>query len=251
MAARGSSQLGLLPILAGLLVVAGGVGLLRDRSEEGSLACEAGEVECAEPAVTIATEAVRAPPVVGAETACANAGYLCAELDSGESIRLRRWKDFSGTVVVYVPRPDFEESGDAARLQEAAMRGLRAWNRQPFQILADRSGERDAHFAVRWTRGLAGSRIGVAHTEWSQSTGLHVLSIELATRSPFDPGRVNDPRQVQLTAAHEMGHALGLPHSDSERDVMYPVNTATSMSARDYRTMEVLYGLEDGTEIVR
>jgi hypothetical protein len=32
---------------------------------------------------------------------------------------------------------------------------------------------------------------------------------------------------------------------------MYPTNTATAVSARDRRTMEVLYGLADGTEIVR
>jgi predicted Zn-dependent protease len=56
---------------------------------------------------------------------------------------------------------------------------------------------------------------------------------------------------VQLTAAHEMGHALGVPHSGSERDVMYPSNTATSLSAQDYRSMEALYDFEDGTEIVR
>ena len=45
--------------------------------------------------------------------------------------------------------------------------------------------------------------------------------------------------------------ALGLPHSTATRDVMYPSNTATAMSAQDYRTMESLYGLPDGTEIVR
>jgi predicted Zn-dependent protease len=78
-----------------------------------------------------------------------------------------------------------------------------------------------------------------------------VVSIELSTRSPFDPSRLIDPRQVRLTAAHEMGHALGLPHSDASRDVMYPTNTATSLSAQDYRTMESLYGFPDGTEIVR
>jgi hypothetical protein len=32
---------------------------------------------------------------------------------------------------------------------------------------------------------------------------------------------------------------------------MYPTNTATSLSAQDYRTMESLYHLPDGTEIVR
>jgi predicted Zn-dependent protease len=98
---------------------------------------------------------------------------------------------------------------------------------------------------------LGGTQIGVARTKWSSASGLEVVSIELTTRSPFDRNRLIDPRQIRLTAAHEMGHALGLPHSDAPRDVMYPTNTATSLSAQDYRTMESLYRMPDGTEIVR
>ncbi|MDA0312848.1 MAG: matrixin family metalloprotease, partial [Gemmatimonadetes bacterium] len=82
--------------------------------------------------------------------------------------------------------------------------------------------------------------------------GLEVLGLELATRSPFRPERVIDGRQILLTAAHEMVHALGLlMHRDNERDVMYPTNTATSLSAQDYKTMEALYALGDGTRISR
>ena len=57
------------------------------------------------------------------------------------------------------------------------------------------------------------------------------------------------PEQVLLTAAHEMGHALGLPHSDSERDVMYPTNTARNLSNRDFRTVDALYRLPNGAKI--
>ncbi len=78
-----------------------------------------------------------------------------------------------------------------------------------------------------------------------------MLSLDLVTRSPFDPRAVVSPAQLRLTAAHEMGHALGLPHSDSKRDVMYPTNTATALTARDYRTMEALYALPDGAIIRR
>jgi len=255
MAPQVGSKAAKLPLVAGLLIVAGGVGLLRDRSSAGATpSCDADSEACGVEAT--ATDGVRGvaattTPVLDAETACRNVGYLCADLATVERIQLRRWKDFSGALVVHVPRPDFEDSGDAARLQEAAARGLRAWNGQPFSILADLRGARDAAFEVRWSRSLSGNQIGVARTQWSGPRGLEVVAIELSTRNPFDPTRLNDARQVQLTAAHEMGHALGLPHSDAERDVMYPTNTATSLSARDYRTMEALYALEDGTQIVK
>ena len=245
-----------LSTLAALLVFLGVFGLLRDRIPIGGHLppCDPQDGPCESDAARIGEEAIRsdhAAPILGAEEACRDAGYLCAELDQTDRIRIQRWKNFTGTLVVHVPRPDFEDRGDALELQRAAALGLRAWNNQPFPILVDMRGDRNPHFSVRWTRSLGGTQIGAARTQWSRATGTTVVSIELTTRRPYSPSQVADTRQVRLTAAHEMGHALGLPHSDSQRDVMYPTNTATAVSAQDRRTMEVLYRLEDGTEIVR
>ncbi len=190
-------------------------------------------------------------PVLAASRACHDVGYLCAGLARSDTITIRHWKGFEGTIVIRVPRPSGVSATQARLIQQAAEDGIREWNGQPFPITVDERGMRPAEFAVQWTPALGGNRIGVAHTQWSRATGLRVLSLELVTHSPFDPERVVDPRQVLLTAAHEMGHALGLGHSDSPRDVMYPMNTASALTARDYRTMEALYSLPDGTEIVR
>ena len=253
MATQGGSKNGALPLLVALLLGWGVFSLVGGRPPAAAAACDTDEVGCGASQLLTGDGAPlpTAPPLLPAAEACRNVGYLCAELATQDRLQLRRWKDFSGTIVVHVPRPDFEDRGAAARLQEAAGRGLRAWNGQPFEILPDYRGDRDPHFAVEWTRTLPGNQIGVARTQWSSTTGLKVLAISLSTRNPFDPSRVLDERQVQLTAAHEMGHALGLMHSDSERDVMYPTNTATRLSAQDYRTMEALYQLNDGAEIVR
>lgn len=191
------------------------------------------------------------PPVLHADEACHDVGYLCAGLAHADTVTLRRWRGFHGTLVVHVPAPPDVDPTQARLLQQAAEDGIRDWNGQPFPIRVDERSSPNANFSVRWTRSLGGRRIGLARTQWSTAHGLRVVALELATRSPFDSSRVVDPHQLLLTAAHEMGHALGLQHSDSPSDVMYPMNTASKLSARDYQTMQALYSLPDGTEIVR
>jgi predicted Zn-dependent protease len=190
-------------------------------------------------------------PVLKADVACRRVGYLCAALADSATVVVERWKDFHGVMVVHVPPPPFEDPGTARELQDAAADGILSWNGQPFPIVVDRRGRRPAGFEVTWKPTLGSDHLGLTHTQWSRSGGLRVLSLELSTRTPSDPSRILDPSVVRLTAAHEMGHALGLPHSDQPRDVMYPNNTATALSARDYRTVEALYALENGTRIVR
>jgi predicted Zn-dependent protease len=97
-------------------------------------------------------------------------------------------------------------------------------------------------------------RLGRAQVEWirrGEEVEVRVVGFTLATHEPGTPVRELSPDQVELIAAHEMGHALGLPHSDDPRDVMYPQNTATRLSTRDFRTLEALYALPNGVEIRR
>jgi len=189
-------------------------------------------------------------PTLSAADFCVDVGYLCAGLPGADGVRLRRWRGFEGAMVVHVPLPALDDVGLARRLQQAAVQGIRVWNNHPFPILADVRGDRNPRFSISWKPALSGSQIGVARIRWSSPDGLSVDGIELPTLVPGAGPETVDPRQVRLTAAHEMGHALGLPHSDNARDVMYPTNTATSMSAQDYRSIEVLYGVRDGTAII-
>lgn len=212
----------------------------------GDDAClEGGGPAAWEPTET--ADAIRA--ILYADEVCQRSAYLCAALDEDGRVPIRRWRALDGPLVVHVPPPPLPDRGAALELQRAASAGIRLWNGQPFPILVDERGTRPAHFKVSWVGNIGGTFIGRATTQWSSATGLSVLSLELVTSYPGS-GAAMDPGQLRLTAAHEMGHALGLPHSEDPRDVMYPSNTAGSLSARDYRAVEALYALEDGWEIV-
>lgn len=189
------------------------------------------------------------PRTVSAGDVCPGSAYLCSEPEADGRVHVRRQRARDTPLVVHVPLPDLPDRGRALELQRAASAGVRVWNGHPFAIAVDERGRRPADVGVTWVAALGGSLIGRARTRWSPDRGLEVLALELAFHDPAS-GRPADPAQVRLTAAHEMGHALGLPHSEEPRDVMHPTNTATSLSARDYRTLEALYALEDGTVIV-
>ncbi len=137
----------------------------------------------------------------------------------------------------------------ARELQSAVVRGIQYWQRRPFELVIDThptpSGEVDIE--ISWGGRLSGSQIGLTRTR-SSLDQFEVLGLTLATLSPNSKYE-RTPEEVLLTAAHEMGHALGLPHSDSDRDVMYPMNTAHNLTTRDFRTLAALYRLPNGAKI--
>jgi len=193
-------------------------------------------------------------PRVEAEEVCPGAGYLCEGLRQRGDMRVVRWDTSLREIEIRVPRPPHLEPDAARELQSAVVQGILAWQNNPFALRVTRSErEGSEDFVVTWARQLSGTELGRTRTRWArrgEEVGMRVVEFVLATHSPWDAGLALDARQVRLTAAHEMGHALGLPHSDAERDIMYPTNTSVRLTPADYRTMEALYSVENGAEIV-
>ncbi len=214
--------------------------------------CPAGDPSFCDEGVLAGPNAARV--VLQAGEACRDVGYLCTELEESGSQRAYRWPDGTTRLRIRIPPPPGRDQSQIRDLQRAAVRGFQYWNRKPFELVIDSrtTSAEPADITVSWNTGLYGTQLGVTGIEWRFESGeprFRVLRLVLASRNPSNYRQALTPQQVLLTAAHEMGHALGLPHSDSQRDVMYPTNTARSLSTRDFRTLDALYALPNGAEI--
>lgn len=102
-----------------------------------------------------------------------------------------------------------------------------------------------APLVIRWVDSLSAERAGFTDVTWDRAGRIRHAEVYLGTRSP-NTGRPLLPEARRAIALHELGHALGLPHSANPDDVMYPIATSTLPSDRDRFSLRLLYQLPTG-----
>lgn len=105
------------------------------------------------------------------------------------------------------------------------------------------SRPRDAEVRVRWADHLPGK---TGSTTWRTDGTGWLQSGDITLSTHVSDGHPLDARGVRVIALHEIGHALGLSHSLSGRDIMAPIVRANDLSAADVATIRLLYELPAG-----
>ncbi|MGH7703375.1 MAG: matrixin family metalloprotease [Gemmatimonadales bacterium] len=169
--------------------------------------------------------------------------YLDSMLVATDSV-LQHWVDSTGApirVAVVPGGPADYAPQMAGYMQDALARwedlnlGFR------FTVDEDTVG---ADITVRWIDRFPIARAGRTDVTSDQRGHIRHALIQLAVHD--SSGRKIPDAGLRVVAMHEVGHAIGLPHSSDPTDVMYPSARARTLSERDQRTAAVLYELPAG-----
>lgn len=169
-------------------------------------------------------------------------GPMLAEMDS----MLKRWPPRKADPVrVYLPAgrvPGYQPAFDA-QVRRAFTQWMHVAN-VPLHFAFVRDSA-SAEIVVRWVERFTEGRTGQADVAWNGHGWMLRATLTLATHTP--QGWPLDDDAVYTVALHEVGHLLGLGHSDDPQDVMSPTTSVHDLTPRDRRTASLLYALPPGS----
>jgi hypothetical protein len=168
-------------------------------------------------------------------------GRMFAETDS----LLRRW-DPAKTEELRVAYVVADLPGWTGAHQNIVREAFAAWEEVGppirFTEVFDTAG---ADIVVRWVQKFDIDRAGQADLSWDHRGRIRHADMKLALLTPS--GRVLTGEKLRAIALHEIGHSLGLPHSEVPGDLMFPTADHPVLTTRDTTTYALLYRLLSGS----
>lgn len=142
-----------------------------------------------------------------------------------------RWEQNSATIYVNISNPVLKNATETAIAQ---------WNNTKaftFKIVNDKN----ANISVSAVNDPNNGAAGLTNTSMNSATGYYLhATVELNSYYLLNPAFGYSQERIVNTAEHELGHAIGLQHTN-KISVMQPAGSYYPIQSRDIQAVEALY----------
>lgn len=166
--------------------------------------------------------------------------------------KIFRWPDKLMPLKIYVaPFRWYQKSKQQESLQYHfyVMEALKIWseatnNKFTYTLTNDYNS---SNINVTWRR-VNRQSLGLCHMSGTEDYMMYSAEVEIGISDGLIHADYQNTNEVKHTIIHEMGHAIGMPHSPNQNDIMYVPHQygVVDVSSTDKNTAKWLYMLDPG-----